>query len=114
MQVAAGDFHTCALKRQGVVICWGAHFQLYRDVLVWDMMEFPDKCANALTWVLCTQCPGGNDYGQCSVPSGLSDVVQVAAQMYHTCALKSTGTVVCWGAFLLEFACNALIGSWVA
>lgn len=32
------------------------------------------------------------------MPSGLSGVEQVVAGIYHTCALKSTGAIVCWGA----------------
>ncbi len=36
-------------------------------------------------------------YGQCPVPAGLSDVVQVAAGHAHSLALKSDGPVVAWG-----------------
>ena len=35
--------------------------------------------------------------GQSDVPKGLSDVVAVAAGMYHSIALKQDGTVVAWG-----------------
>jgi hypothetical protein len=31
------------------------------------------------------------------VPSGLASVVQVSAGFYHTCAVKTDRTVVCWG-----------------
>jgi hypothetical protein len=37
------------------------------------------------------------NYGQCNVPSGLNDVIAVAAGGYHSLALKSDGTVVGWG-----------------
>jgi alpha-tubulin suppressor-like RCC1 family protein len=40
---------------------------------------------------------GRNDYGQTTVPLGLSDVVAVAAGSTHTVALKGNGTVVAWG-----------------
>ena len=83
---------------------------MYRDVLGRDMMECRvDLFIDSTGANKCAQCPGGNDYGQGSLPSGLSDVVQVAADLYHTCALKRTGTVVCWGAFLLGFAYDALL-----
>ena len=42
-------------------------------------------------------CGGGNDYGQCTVPSGLAGVTAIAAGPYHSLALKGDGTVVAWG-----------------
>jgi hypothetical protein len=40
---------------------------------------------------------GFNAEGQCTVPSGLSGVVTVAAAYRHSLALKADGTVVAWG-----------------
>ncbi|RYG35140.1 hypothetical protein EON81_13595 [bacterium] len=40
---------------------------------------------------------GNNTNGQCNIPVGLADVVQVAAGDSHSVALKADGTVVCWG-----------------
>ena len=40
---------------------------------------------------------GRNDYGQSSVPSGLTDVIAISGGLYHSLALKSDGTVVVWG-----------------
>src|SRR5947208_233919 len=46
--------------------------------------------------VLAWGCGGGNDFGQCTVPSGLSGVTAIAAGLSHSLALKSDGTVVDW------------------
>lgn len=40
---------------------------------------------------------GSNTYGQTNVPSGLSNVVTVAAGGYHSLALKIDRTVAAWG-----------------
>lgn len=40
---------------------------------------------------------GYNNFGQATVPPGLTDVVQVAGGYYHSLALKTDGTVVAWG-----------------
>jgi len=42
-------------------------------------------------------CGAGYDFGQCSVPSGLSGVAAIAAGPWHSLALKGDGTVVPWG-----------------
>src|SRR2546425_13344943 len=46
----------------------------------------------------------GSDFGQCSVPSGLSGVTGIAAGSRHSLALKGDGTVAAWG-------CGGKIGS---
>ena len=40
---------------------------------------------------------GRGDIGQTNVPSGLTNIVQLACGYYHTVALKSDRTVVAWG-----------------
>src|SRR5439155_3874406 len=40
---------------------------------------------------------GYNDAGQCMVPSGMSNIIAVAAGDAHSLALQSGGTVLAWG-----------------
>ena len=44
-------------------------------------------------------CGLSDDFGQCSVPSGLSGVTAIAAGYSQSLALKGDGTVVAWGCF---------------
>jgi alpha-tubulin suppressor-like RCC1 family protein len=72
-KIAAGFLHSCAIKPDGAVTCWGADFlgQL-----------------------------GDGDYGDRSLPvdvSGLSGVVDIDGGDSHTCAVLGDGGVACWG-----------------
>ncbi|HEY1538246.1 MAG TPA: fibronectin type III domain-containing protein [Solirubrobacteraceae bacterium] len=72
--IAAGATHTCAVRTQGHVACWGT----------------------GLGGLL-----GDDDYDAIA-PSpveaiGLTDAVEVAAGIEHTCALRAGGQVDCWG-----------------
>jgi alpha-tubulin suppressor-like RCC1 family protein len=74
-QVAAGAFHTCALKVDGTVKCWGRN----------------------------NEGELGQGYLQNSAP-GLANTVSISGSVaaisagaYHTCILLAGGTVNCWG-----------------
>lgn len=45
---------------------------------------------------------GDNSRGQHNVPEGLTDVVAIAAGMYHSLALKSDGTVIAWDSKIMS------------
>ena len=72
--IATGIEHACALSAQGAVWCWGSNYI--------------GQLGNAST--VSTRTP---------VPvSGLSSgVVSISATRDHTCAVRSTGGVACWG-----------------
>lgn len=102
--IAAGSYHSIALKRDGTVVSWGDGW-----------LEFPGVLAvpSGLKDVKAIAAGGGhnlalrtdgtvvawgmNEYGQSSVPTGLNNVVAIAAGYYHSLALKADGTLVEWG-----------------
>ena len=85
IQISAGDNHTCAIKSDGTVCCWGKgnNGQLGHNST--DSKGYPVAVMGVDT------NNDGNGEGF------LDDIVQVSAGGAHTCALKSDGTVYCWG-----------------
>jgi len=122
--ISGGEFHSCALKSTGAVLCWGKNLGRIGDGTN-DARSVPTQvvgletetvavsaggshtCAvNATGAVVCWGANGSGQLGdgtQISKPvpaavRGLeSGVSAVAAGFGHTCAVKSTGAVVCWG-----------------
>lgn len=112
--IATGYGHTCALKDDGAVLCWGYNLsgQLgdgtttdhLTPVLVAGITGtaisivagYEHNCV--LTSSGAVQC-WGSDYGPTPVTihSLESGVTQIAAGYYHTCILKSGGAMQCWG-----------------
>jgi alpha-tubulin suppressor-like RCC1 family protein len=71
--LAAGGYHTCALRSNGTVLCWGRPYE--------GQLGIGRNPTNT---------------GPATVP-GISNAVAITAGAYHTCALLAGGTVQCWG-----------------
>lgn len=122
--IATGDRHSCILRGDGTVRCWGSNtfFQLgitpaatvqYSPVMVPGLSGVVGLSAGAshtcaLLADTTVSCWGRNNSGQLgdgtlvnraapAAVSGLVDVVQLASGSMHTCALKRDGTIWCWG-----------------
>jgi alpha-tubulin suppressor-like RCC1 family protein len=100
-QVSAGFYHTCAVKGDGAVVCWGD--DQYGESTAGNGLSSIAEVSDGVDY-LCGRridrtvtCWGRNDFGQARPPSDLMPVAHVSAGGYHTCALKTDGTVVCWG-----------------
>lgn len=124
--LTAGNVHTCALKSDGTVSCFGSNSsgQLGRTTAI-PNNPFPTPVAvPGMTGITAVEagagftcllkddgtvyCFGSNITGQLGVAAfssrstpavvpGVSGVTQLAAGDDHVCALKTDGTVVCWG-----------------
>lgn len=85
-QLAAGASHTCALSDGGLVRCWGNNEQ---GQLGDGAMDHGTTCSSRGSSFDCSTTP---------VTVGLTGVLSIAAGGNHTCALRMSGEVYCWGA----------------
>ena len=120
--IAAGFYQTCALTGVGAVWCWGLDFGPTGGPLTGKPAAAPGLQGSIVAITVGTthscalsvaggvQCWGLNDYGQLGAPTasmfnvitsvtGLrSEVVAIATGDRHSCAVKTSGAVLCWGA----------------
>ena len=80
-KLAVGGSHSCAVTKDKKVLCWGENVsgELGNDSTT--RTSYP-------TYVV----DGDNSANH------LTNIVEIAAGNSHTCALKSSGEVLCWGA----------------
>ncbi|MFO1488073.1 MAG: DUF5011 domain-containing protein [Verrucomicrobiota bacterium] len=101
LAIAAGEFHSLALKSDGKVTGWGLN-----DI---GQTNIPVGLSNVVAIAgggfhnLALKNDGKvaawgyNSLGQTTIPSGLSNVVAIAGGSFHSLALKNNGTVLAWG-----------------
>lgn len=99
--IAAGGWHSLALKADGSVVGWGRNDfgqcntpAAATDVVVVAAGEYHSLAIKAGGSVLAW---GKTDEGQCTVPSTATSAVAVAAGGYHSLALRADGTIITWG-----------------
>jgi hypothetical protein len=98
MAVSTGGGHTCAIRTNGTLECWGRNLSgqasppdgTYRAVSAGGN----HTCAIRTDGTLA--CWGGNPDGQTAPPLG-GTYAAVDAGSWHTCAIRTDGTLECWG-----------------
>jgi len=126
VMVDLGWFHTCAIKRNGSLWCWGYNqygqvgigtnlireFSFPITVMPWELFSSVSvgghhTCAIKTDGSL--YCWGHNGYGQVGdgtnenrnsptpVPGMSSGVSSISLGWYHSCAIKIDGSLWCWG-----------------
>ncbi len=111
--IATGGSHTCAIKGDQTVQCWGSDQDSEGNFVgqssppadlgpVLALATGKDhSCAIKMDHTV--QCwgsdkdPEGNFSGQSSPPSDLGPVLDLAAGPHRTCAIKMDQTMQCWG-----------------
>ncbi len=96
-EVSAGAEHTCGLRADGRIECWGAndYGQSFAPLGVFRAVSAGGEHTCGLLENGRVECWGRNNYGQSSPPSGVFR--GVSAGSFHTCALREDGRVECWG-----------------
>ena len=79
--LSAGSYHACAIRESGEIDCWG-DLEAY-----WE--------CNTIACVDYLYDDGDIDHGQTAAPSGRYRSVSVGA--FHTCAIRESGEIDCWG-----------------
>lgn len=106
--IAAGDFHSLALQRNGSIVAWGddRFGQSELPSLLTQKPAVKIAAGNVHNVALLGNGTviawGGTSdmygtYGQDAVPAGLNKVKAIAAGAVHSLALKRDGTVAAWG-----------------
>jgi hypothetical protein len=99
--LAAGAWHSLALRADGAVLAWGDDTNGQCDVPL--TLQPALAIAGGGYHSLALQADGtvaawgAGDYGQTNVPPGLANVIGIGAGTWHSLALRRDGTVAAWG-----------------
>ncbi|WP_419551559.1 RCC1 domain-containing protein [Candidatus Poriferisodalis sp.] len=95
--ISTGQYHSCGIKTDGTVACWGRNYQGQSDA--------PDGTFTAIStgqYHSCgiktdgtVACWGSNFQGRSDAPDGTFRAISAGRDL--SCGIKTDGTVACWG-----------------
>jgi alpha-tubulin suppressor-like RCC1 family protein len=99
LQVAIGSRDACALKQDGTVWCWGDNRFGRTGAVAGSGDDCPLGVCSPIPVQVKVQAASdaGADAGDIGLGAPLTDVIHVRAGAASGCALKTDGTVWCWG-----------------
>ena len=97
VSVSAGETHTCGVKSDGSVVCWGndedGRATPPAGTFVSVSTGWFHTCGVRSDGSVA--CWRANHYGQATPPAGT--FVSVSAAWVHNCGVRTDGSVACWG-----------------
>ena len=91
----SGLGNTCALRTDGIVICWGQGNLVPPAAGHYTMISVGQSHACGVKTDGQLECWGENGFGQGDAPDG--EFLSVSAGYTHTCGVRLDGVVECWG-----------------
>ena len=95
--ISAGRAHTCAVRINQAIVCWGSNDDGQIDAPEGQHTAIAAGASHtcALDTDQTIDCWGPNDDGQIDAPEGQHTAIAAGAS--HTCALDTDQTIDCWG-----------------
>ena len=107
--VSAGGNHSCGLRADGTIVCWG--FNKYGQA------DPPDGKFTAVSAGLYHSCGlradgtivcWGQQLARVRLTHPTEEFTAVSAGSYRSCGLRADGTIVCWGSNEVSYGVNYL------
>ena len=99
--IAAGGYHSLALRGDGTVFGWGDNTSGQAAPPSWLTNAVAIAAGGYHSLAIQSDCHvaawGANDVGQASLPANLTNVSAIAAGTWHSLALRADGSVAGWG-----------------